>query len=77
MRISPWFFPPDLIIMIGDDGYPVLNSWLEEGMKLHVIAAPAHPTWRTESGLKLLGPHHFDLKERYIPLEALVERLSI
>ncbi|RLE95609.1 MAG: DUF917 domain-containing protein [Thermoprotei archaeon] len=74
---KPAVLPPDLIIMIGDDGYPVLDSWLEEGMKLHVIAAPAHPIWRTEGGLKLLGPQHFGFKERYIPLEALVERLSI
>ena len=56
IKDKPAVLPPDLIIMIGEDGYPVFNSWLEESMNLHVIAAAFHPTWRIESGLKLLGP---------------------
>ena len=68
---EPAVLPPDLIFM-NEDGWGVVNSELEEGMKVSVIAAPAPLQWRTEAGLAIMGPRHFGFDLDYIPVEVLL-----
>jgi DUF917 family protein len=69
---SPLVMPPDLFILVRDDGEPVLNNKVSPGMKVWGVAAPAPPIWRTEKGLELFGPRHFGFNYEYVPVEKLV-----
>lgn len=74
---SPVVMPPDLIVFVLDDGTPVTNTELREGMRVDVIAAKAPSVWRSQRGLELFGPRHFGLDYDYVPVEELVRRLGI
>lgn len=71
----PAVMPPDLIMFLGEDGEPVTNSELKEGMRVCVLAASAPEVWRTPRGLELFGPRHFGFDLDYVPVEELVARL--
>lgn len=61
---------PDLICMVRDDTKaPVTNPHYEIGMKVSVFGLPAPREWRTEEGLKVLGPKHFGYDAPYVPIE--------
>ncbi len=74
---EPVVMPPDLFILLGDDGKPVTNTELREGMVVNGVAAKAPAVWRTPEGLKFFGPKHFGFEYEYVPIEELVRRLSI
>ncbi len=74
---EPIVMPPDLISFVLDDGEPVTNTDLQEGFKVHVIAARAPEVWRTSKGLELFGPRHFGFDYDYVPVEELVRRHGI
>ena len=59
---------PDLISLLSSaDGSAVGSQDLRYGLKVKVIALPAHPLWTDdERGLKVGGPEYFGLKERGI-----------
>ncbi len=65
--------PPDLIVFLLENGEPVTNSQLKEGVKVHVVVARAPEVWRTRRGLELFGPKHFGFNYDYVPVEKLVE----
>lgn len=69
---KPIVMPPDLIIFVLDNGEPVTNTDLSEGVKVNVIAAKAPDIWRTPKGLELFGPRHFGFDYDYVPVEELV-----
>lgn len=53
---------PDLISILGQDGEAVGSPELRYGLKVRVIAMPAHPLWTgSEQGLKIGGPEFFGL----------------
>ena len=53
---------PDLISILGQDGEGLGSPELRYGLKVRVIALPAHPLWtRTEDALKIGGPDFFRL----------------
>ncbi|RLE54781.1 MAG: DUF917 domain-containing protein [Candidatus Methanomethylicota archaeon] len=72
---EPIVMPPDLIIVIGEDGYGVVNSKLKVGMEVTVVAAPGPNEWKTPKGLEVVGPRHFGFNYDYIPVERLVEKV--
>ena len=72
---EPIVMPPDLIILIDENGYGVINSRLKVGMKVTVIAAPGPEEWKTPKGLEVVGPRHFGFNYDYIPVEKLVEKV--
>lgn len=74
---KPLVMPPDLFMLLRDDGEPVTNSELKEGMRLHGIAARAPSVWRTPEGLKYFGPRHFGFDYDYEPVEELVRKAGI
>jgi DUF917 family protein len=53
---------PDLISILGQDGEAIGSQDLRYGLRVSVIALPAHPLWKTERGLKIGGPEGFGLK---------------
>lgn len=73
---QPIVLPPDLIVLIGEDGYGVVNSEIAIERKVVVVAAPAPEVWRTPKGLEVLGPRHFGFDLDYVPVEKLVANMT-
>ncbi|PHH87207.1 hypothetical protein CDD83_9183 [Cordyceps sp. RAO-2017] len=53
---------PNLISILGQDGEAIGSQDLRYGLRVNVIALPAHPLWRTPEALKVGGPEGFGLK---------------
>ncbi len=53
---------PDLISILGQDGEAIGSQDLRYGLRVSVVALPAHPLWKTEKGLCVGGPEGFGLK---------------
>jgi len=68
---KPIAMSPDLICMIDDKGYGIVNSNLKKGLKVSIIGVKSPDVWRTERGIELLGPKHFGFKYKYMPIEFL------
>ncbi|KAF7558031.1 hypothetical protein G7046_g5923 [Stylonectria norvegica] len=57
---------PDLITVIDShSGTALATHEVRYGLRVAVIAMPAHPLWMTETGLKAGGPQAFGLEEEY------------
>lgn len=69
---EPLVMPPDLFILLDENGMPITNTILKENMRVVAIAAPAPDIWRTPRGLELFGPKHFGFNYEYVPVEKLV-----
>ena len=69
--------PPDLICIVNDEGLGVTNSQLKIGLKVNIIGVKAPCIWRTDKGLELLGPKHFNFNIEYKPIEELVGNFNI
>lgn len=52
---------PDLISILGQDGEGIGSQDLRYGLRVNVIALPAHPLWKTKQGIKVGGPEGFGL----------------
>lgn len=68
---KPAVLPPDLIMLLGENGYGVVNSDIAHGMKVDVVAAPAKEILRKPRGLEVIGPRHFGFDLEYVPIEKL------
>ncbi len=75
MNNKPLVMPPDLFTLLSDDGEPITNTDLREGMLVNGVAAKAPEVWRTPAGLKYFGPRHFGFDYDYVPVEELVEEV--
>ena len=51
----------------GLGGYPMERE-------IVMVGVPAHPMWRTEKGIEVLGPRHFGFDFDYIPIEELQKK---
>ncbi|KAJ3461158.1 hypothetical protein MRS44_009711 [Fusarium solani] len=54
---------PDLISLIGMDGYALGTQDIKYGLRVNVMAFVGHPHWYTERGLELGGPKDFGYKD--------------
>lgn len=72
---KPLVMPPDLFVLLSDDGEPITNTDLREGMLVNGVAAKAPEIWRTPAGLKYFGPRHFGFDYDYVPVEELVKEM--
>ncbi|KAH8591720.1 putative hydantoinase/oxoprolinase [Bisporella sp. PMI_857] len=61
---------PDLISILGQDGEAIGSQDLRYGLRVNVIALPAHPLWTTEEGMKVGGPEGFGLKMPYVRIDS-------
>lgn len=65
---------PDRIEVVRKkDGEPITNTDLKVGEKVSVIGIKAREIFRSEEGLKVLGPKHFGFEHKYVPIEKLME----
>ena len=53
---------PDLISILGQDGEGIGSQELRYGLRVNVLAMPAHPLWKSAQGLKVGGPEGFGLE---------------
>lgn len=74
---KPLVMPPDIFTLVMDDGTPITNTELREGMVVNGVAARAPSVWRTPRGLELFGPRHFGFNYDYIPVEKLVKERGL
>ncbi|MBA7485805.1 hypothetical protein ES707_21356 [subsurface metagenome] len=74
---KPYITSPDGINIIDPEtGWGLANFWPAEweyGRKVVVVGVRAEDIWRTERGLKLLGPKHFDFDIPYRPIEEIIK----
>ncbi|KAF7552726.1 hypothetical protein G7Z17_g4114 [Cylindrodendrum hubeiense] len=64
---------PDLITVIDShSGTALATHELRYGLRVAVIAMPAHPLWMTKAGLEAGGPQAFGLDHAYQPLDRKV-----
>jgi hypothetical protein len=75
---KPAAITPDLITVIDrEKGYPITTEGLKYGQRVFVIGMPCDPFWRTDAGIKQVGPRYFKYDIDYVPIEELVkERAS-
>lgn len=60
---------PDLICLVDIETFiPVPTDALKYGKRVMVVGLKCFPLWRTEAGLKLVGPRYFGVDTDYIPL---------
>ena len=50
---------PDLMSLVGSDGYALGTQDLRYGVRVSVVAFVAHPHWYTPQGIKQAGPREF------------------
>ncbi len=66
---------PDLITVLDKDtAKPITTERLRYGLRVAVIGIPCDPKWRTEEGLKVVGPKYFGYNIDYVPIEILHKR---
>jgi DUF917 family protein len=74
---EPWIMSPDgLNVICPKTGWGLSNYWTaewEHGRDVTVVGVRAEPIWRTEKGLKLLGPKHFFFDIPYRPIEEVIK----
>ncbi|GKT44728.1 putative D-/L-hydantoinase subunit A [Colletotrichum spaethianum] len=68
---------PDLISILGQDGEAIGSQDLRYGLRVSVIALPAHPLWKTEKGLPVGGPKAFGLDMPFVGVGEYTEPRSV
>jgi len=69
---NPLASSPDSICVVDaitGKGVAINNVELKPRRNIVVIGIPSAPQWRTEKGIKLFGPSHFQLPMEYMPIE--------
>jgi DUF917 family protein len=65
---------PDLICLVDTETFtPVTTDLLKYGKRVLVVGLPCFEMWRSEEGLKLVGPRYFGYDTGYIPIEERVK----
>ncbi|KAF6823967.1 hydantoinase [Colletotrichum plurivorum] len=68
---------PDLISILGQDGEAIGSQDLRYGLRVNVIALPAHPLWKTEKGMPVGGPKAFGLDMPFVGVGEYTEPRSV
>ncbi|KDN67715.1 putative hydantoinase [Colletotrichum sublineola] len=68
---------PDLISILGQDGEAIGSQDLRYGLRVNVIALPAHPLWGTEKGMLVGGPKAFGLDMPFVGVGEYTEPRSV
>ena len=70
----PVAITPDLITVLDrEKGFPITTEALKYGQRVIVIGMPCDPFWRTEAGIRQVGPRYFKYDIDYKPIEELVK----
>lgn len=74
---KPAAMTPDLITVIDSEkGFPITTESLKYGRRCVVIGMPCDPFWRTDAGLKQVGPRYFKYDLDYESIEKLVGEMA-
>ncbi|OHE93547.1 hydantoinase [Colletotrichum orchidophilum] len=68
---------PDLISILGQDGEAIGSQDLRYGLRVNVIALPAHPLWKTEKGMLVGGTKAFGLSMPFVGVGEYTEPRSV
>ncbi|KAK1993708.1 DUF917-domain-containing protein [Colletotrichum falcatum] len=68
---------PDLVSILGQDGEAIGSQDLRYGLRVDVIALPAHPLWKTEDGVLVGGPKAFGLDMPFVGVGEYTEPRSV
>ncbi|MGM0122827.1 hypothetical protein IGI37_000193 [Enterococcus sp. AZ194] len=69
---QPVAMTPDLICMVDlETLMPVTTEALKYGKRVRVLALPCDQKWRTDEGIKTVGPKYFGYNLDYVPVEKL------
>ncbi len=61
---------PDIIAVLGgSDGRPIGTERLQYGQRVGVVAFPGPDVWRTEDGLRVVGPRSFGYDVDYVRVD--------
>ena len=61
---------PDLICLVDTETFiPVTTDALKYGKRVLAVGLKCFEAWRSEAGLKLVGPRYFGIDTDYVPLE--------
>jgi uncharacterized protein len=61
---------PDLICLVdAQTAEPVTTETLRYGQRLSIVAAPCYSRWRSDEGLKIVGPQYFGYDNPYVPFD--------
>lgn len=61
---------PDLITVLDSDSCaPITTEGIRYGQRVTVVAIPCAPVWRSEAGLRVVGPRAFGYDFDYRPVE--------
>ena len=60
---------PDLISILGQDGEAIGSQDLRYGLRVNVVALPAHPLWKSEKGIRVGGPEGFGLNMPFVGVD--------
>lgn len=72
---KPCAMVPDLITVLdSESARPIITERLRYGQRVVVIGMPCAPIWRTDKGLRQVGPRYFKYDIDYIPIEDLAQR---
>jgi hypothetical protein len=52
-----------------ETGHPITTEELRYGFRVAVLAIPCDPRWRSEEGLRLVGPRYFGYDVDYLPFD--------
>ena len=74
---KPYVTCPDLICIVDAKTSRGLSNWVEDireniGREVVVVGIKCDEIWRTDKGVELFGPRHFDFNIDYKPIELLV-----
>jgi hypothetical protein len=69
---------PDLICLLDmETSVPITADALKYGRRIDLLALPCHPSWRTEEGIRSVGPRYFGYDCDYVPVETMAERRGL
>jgi len=65
---------PDIISILDiETAKPITTERLRYGLRVTVIGIPCNEKWRSEEGIKVVGPKYFGYDVNYIPIEIRVK----
>lgn len=74
---QPLAATPDLLVLLEEEtGEAITSDSLQYGMRVALLALPAHGLWRTPRGLSLVGPQAFGYAIDYASVACIEEQPS-
>ena len=63
---------PAITLLDREKGFPITTENIKYGQRVIVLGMPCDPFWRTEAGIKQVGPRYFKYDVDYVSIDELV-----